>query len=200
MHAGRVYFLHCFPQNLILHHLADCDSLSPAVSRAHLAVWAKNLTDTLGLDYRLGLQRYQSLPSRKNPSVPLPSAWPGSPEEILSVIQWGKSTLKSLIPPESPRTNCVMFHPSQPTSKHIYIHPNGERRGRRTFCKLTQKLASPWFPRHKAEGSFQFDFGLLQKIISVDNTSFSNAHVLFSSQTIMRPTPLLRFTVARGRK
>lgn len=29
----------------------------------------------------------------KNPSIPLPSAWPGSPEEILSVIQWGKSTL-----------------------------------------------------------------------------------------------------------
>lgn len=37
------------------------------------------------------------------------------------------------------------------------------------FCRPTWKLASPWFPRQKADVIFPLDFGLLLKINSVEN-------------------------------
>lgn len=55
-----------FPQNLkywsYLPDNYDSLSLSPAVSWALLAVCAKNLTDTLGLDYCLGLHAISHFP------------------------------------------------------------------------------------------------------------------------------------------
>ena len=39
-------------------------------------------------------------------------------------------------------------------------------------CRLTLKLASLWLPPQTAWQIFDLDFGLLQEIISVTNTSF----------------------------
>ncbi len=44
----------------------------------------------------------------------------------------------------------------------------------------TQKLALHWFPQQKANGIFEWDFGLLPKINSVMNSSLLHLRVLFS--------------------
>ena len=46
------------------------------------------------------------------------------------------------------------------------------------FCRPTGKLASPCFPQQKANGIFPLDFGSLQKINSVGNTSLWFLQVL----------------------
>ncbi len=48
------------------------------------------------------------------------------------------------------------------------------------FCWPIWKLASHWFPRQRADGMFEWDFGLSLKITTVTNTSLWHWHVLFS--------------------
>lgn len=47
------------------------------------------------------------------------------------------------------------------------------------ICRLTQQLASLWFPLHKGFGICQLDYEILQKMSSVVNTSLVVVFSLF---------------------